>query len=293
MNTKTAPPVAATAGTLRAAIRELRHSGRSIGLVPTMGALHDGHLGLVEASVRQCDATVVSIFVNPTQFAPHEDLARYPRMLEQDLQRLAGSGTDLVFAPPPEAMYPPGCETRVQPGSIARRLEGESRPTHFQGVATIVLKLFQLSGADAAFFGQKDYQQSLVVRHMVRDLNLPIDIVVCPIVRDDDGLALSSRNVFLDASQRTSALALYRTLQAAANLIGEGETDGRVITAEMVQSLITGGVSQVDYAVLADPETLETLETVRLPAVLLVAARVGNTRLIDNLMVRQGNNPTF
>ena len=271
---------------LNQTIWQIQQKQSSIGFVPTMGALHEGHLSLVRASRQKCDVTIVSIFVNPTQFAPHEDLDQYPRPIENDLQLLAKEGVDWVFVPQPDQMYPPGCSTSINPPDVARRLEGESRPTHFGGVATVVLKLLNMTQCDVAFFGQKDYQQALVIQHLVRDLNLPTKIEVCPIVRDHDGLALSSRNVFLTADERESALCLSRTLNETAAMIAEGETDGRVIMAHMTQSLIEGGVTETDYAVIADAETLELLEDVRRPAVLLLAAKVGNTRLIDNCVIK-------
>ena len=269
----------------RTRVRELRPAAASLGLVPTMGALHAGHLSLVRASQRRCDATLVSIFVNPTQFAAGEDLSQYPRPLERDLDLLRDAGVDLVFLPPVVDVYPPGCSTSVRPPDVARTLEGQRRPTHFAGVATVVLKLFLMSQADVAFFGQKDYQQSLVVRHLVRDLNVPLQIEVCPIVRDPDGLALSSRNVYLDQEQRQIALSLNRTLQDTAAAIEQGDIDGRAIMASMTQSLIEAGVDEVDYAVIADADTLEILEQVSRPAVLLLAVRVGGTRLIDNWLL--------
>ena len=270
---------------LRQAIRELRRDKPKVGLVPTMGALHKGHLSLVEKSTNQCDATIVSIFVNPTQFAPNEDLSQYPRPLDRDLQLLAEAGVDLVFIPGVEDVYPEGCTASVNPPAVARKLEGESRPTHFAGVATVVLKLFHMTGADVAYFGQKDHQQSQVVKHMVRDLNVPIEIVVCPTVRDDDGLALSSRNAYLSDEERVVALSLHRTLCETARMIEQGENDGRAIMAFMTQALIEGGVTETDYATIVDAETLAPLETVILPAALLVAARIGKTRLIDNRII--------
>lgn len=277
--------IARTPAELDIALSGFRERKARVGFVPTMGALHDGHLSLVEFSKRSCDVTAVSIFVNPAQFAAGEDLSRYPRPLEADLELLRGTEADVVFLPDTETIYPPGCSTFVDPPRVSLALEGEHRPAHFRGVATVVLKLFHLTRADVAFFGQKDYQQCLVVRHMVRDLNVPIDIVVCPIVRNDDGLALSSRNIYLSADDRRIALSLCRTLNQAASLIRGGEQDARAIAAEMTQSLIDGGVTSVDYAVVCDADTLEMLDVVRLPAVLLLAARVGTTRLIDNLLI--------
>lgn len=272
---------------LRQTVAELRLQRKRVGLVPTMGALHAGHISLVKQSVAECDATVVSIFVNPTQFAPDEDLSKYPRPIEDDLALLADAGADLVFMPDSADVYPEGCSSEVVPPRVARKLEGESRPTHFAGVATVVLKLLNMAQPDVAYFGQKDYQQSLVVKQMVRDLNVPVKIQVCPIIRDADGLALSSRNIYLSEQDRQAALSLSRTLKATAEMILQGENDGRVIMADMTQSLIEGGVTETDYAVIVDPETLELMETVCLPAALLVAAKVGNTRLIDNMIVAE------
>ncbi len=278
--------IAKTIEQLKLAISELRQSSKIVGLVPTMGALHDGHLSLVRECKSRCDATVVTIFVNPTQFAPDEDLNAYPRPIENDLGLIEALGADLAFAPSVEQMYLAGHSTFVTPPAVANSLEGEFRPTHFRGVATIVLKLFNQTAADIAFFGQKDYQQALVVRHMVRELDLPIEIVVCPIVRDDDGLALSSRNVYLDNAERRSALSLIRSLREAETMISNGETDGHVVMAQMQQSLIDGGVNKIDYAVVANADTLEVQSMVRPPSVLLIAAYVGKTRLIDNLMIK-------
>lgn len=277
--------IARTPAELDSALSGFRDRKARTGFVPTMGALHAGHLSLVEFSKRSCDATVASIFVNPAQFAAGEDLSRYPRPIEADLEMLTAAGTDVVFLPETEAIYPPGSSTFVDPPRVSLALEGEHRPTHFRGAATVVLKLFHLTRADVAFFGQKDYQQCLVIRHMVRDLNVPIDIVVCPIVRDDDGLALSSRNVYLSADDRRTALSLHRTLNQAASLIRSGERDARSVAAEMTQSLIDGGVASIDYTAVCDADTLEILDVVRFPVVLLVAARVGTTRLIDNLLI--------
>lgn len=270
---------------LRAWIGACRGSGRSLGLVPTMGALHDGHLSLVRASRARCAATAVTIFVNPTQFGPHEDLTRYPRTWEADLESLAEARADLVFAPPVELMYPAGFSTYVEPPEVARPWEGVCRPTHFRGVATVVLKLFHLLPADVAFFGQKDFQQCLVVRRMVRDLNVPIEIQVCPIVREPDGLAMSSRNRYLSPAEREQALALSRGLRVARQLVEQGQREAAEILAQVRGELRTAGIERIDYAVLADPETLAEVERVAQSAVLLLAAYVGQTRLIDNCLL--------
>ena len=268
----------------------LKSAGKTIGVVPTMGALHAGHLSLVEASKAAVDETIVTIFVNPTQFAPGEDLEKYPRTLESDLEKLMGLGVETVFAPSNDEMYPKDFSTRVVPAAVAQTLEGESRPTHFGGVATIVLKLLNLTDADQAYFGQKDFQQVMVVKRMVADLNLAAKIVVCPIIREDDGLALSSRNVYLSGDERERAQALNKTLEHVRQQIDAGQRDGHELMAEMTQMLIDGGVSSIDYAVIADPSTLRPFDAIQLPAVALVAAHVGKTRLIDNVLIQEKND---
>lgn len=270
---------------LRWHIRDAKWRGDSIGLVPTMGALHEGHLSIVRQSIAKCDFSVVSIFVNPTQFAAGEDLERYPRDLDRDLGMLQQAGVDLIFVPDSTDIYPEDFSVTVNPPNLAQRLEGEFRPSHFGGVCTIVLKLINIVAPDFAFFGQKDYQQLCVIRSMVRDLNVAVQIEACPIVRADDGLALSSRNVFLDEEQRQTALSINRTLQLAADQISSGVTDGHEIMAAMRQNLVDAGVDSIDYAVLANPETLQVADNVIPPVVALIAATVGKTRLIDNLLI--------
>lgn len=262
-----------------------RQANKTIGLVPTMGALHEGHLSLVRQSLDETAETIVSIFVNPPQFAAGEDLDRYPRNLDADLEKLAAAGVKHVFVPDDALMYPEGFSTSIVPPKVASVLEGEFRPTHFSGVATVVLKLFNMTRADVAFFGQKDYQQVCVVRAMVEDLNVPIEVRVCPIIREADGLALSSRNRYLDAEQRTTALVLHKTLHHVRDLITSGQNDGFEIVTEMRQMLIDGGVDSIDYAVVADPATLETADFIDGKVVALIAAYVGKTRLIDNLVI--------
>ncbi len=268
-------------------LRQTQRSGRLVGLVPTMGALHEGHLALARASRDACGATVVTIFVNPTQFGPHEDLDRYPRMLEADLAKLADLQVDAVFAPQASDMYPHGFSTFVEPPEVANPLEGRLRPGHFRGVATVVLKLFQILPADVAFFGQKDYQQTLVVRHMVRDLNVPIEIRVCPTERDVDGLALSSRNAYLTPDQRQQATSIYRSLRLGEQLIRSGERDAERVRGAMREVLVAGGfqAERIEYVALADPESLRERNPLTLPTILLIAARLGLTRLIDNWIV--------
>ncbi|MDA7858332.1 pantoate--beta-alanine ligase [Mariniblastus sp.] len=269
-------------------VRGLRKSGRTIGVVPTMGALHEGHLSLARASLADNDDTIVTIFLNPTQFAPQEDLSRYPRTLESDVERLAAEGVGYVFAPPREEVYPDDFTTSVVAPAVGRRLEGEFRPTHFGGVVTVVLKILNMTCADRAYFGQKDYQQAMVIRQMVRDLNVPTEISVCPIVRDQDGLALSSRNVFLSPEQRTIALSLNTTLLHVEAQIKSGQRDGFEVVTEMRQMLIDSGVERIDYAIIAHPDSLEMADPIVLPAVALIAAYVGETRLLDNRVFSEG-----
>jgi pantoate--beta-alanine ligase len=250
-----------------------------------MGALHEGHLSLVRASLENTDVTIVTIFVNPTQFAPDEDLDAYPRTLEADIAKLESCGKVVVFAPLESEMYPADATTRIVPPAIAKKLEGEFRPTHFEGVATIVLKLLNVTQADVAFFGQKDFQQVAVVKQMVRDLNVPTKIHVCPIARDSDGLAMSSRNAYLSPAEREIALSLNQTLNAVEKEIKSGLRDGFEVITEMRQSLIDAGVDSIDYAIVADPVSLDTRDPIELPVVALIAVHVGKTRLIDNRVI--------
>ncbi len=269
---------------IRRAVLEATTSGRRVGFVPTMGALHAGHLSLVEAA-GDCDDVVVSIFVNPTQFGPGEDYTRYPRTLESDCRLLADAGVRWVFAPPVDALYPDDDATRVTVDGPSQRWEGEHRPGHFQGVATVVCKLFSMVPATTAYFGAKDWQQTVVVRRMVRDLAFPIDIVVCPTVREADGLALSSRNVYLSSEERQRAVALSAGLSAARDCWQHGG-DAATATAAM-RAVIGEQAIDVDYAAIVDPVSLEPLSdsTRGLPAIALVAGRVGSTRLIDNMLL--------
>lgn len=268
-------------------VAKIRSQGKSVGCVPTMGALHAGHLSLARVSVEETDVTVATIFVNPTQFAPGEDLDKYPRQLDADVKLLAEAGVDYVFCPETKTMYPEGSSTSVSPPKISRKLEGEFRPTHFGGVATIVLKLFNIVGPDIAFFGQKDFQQVAVIRQMVRDLNVPVKIRACPIIRDEDGLALSSRNVYLSDEEREIALTINRTLNDVKQQIEDGQRDGFETITEMRQRLIDGGVTSIDYVAVVNPDTLENCDPVELPVALLIAAYVGKTRLIDNCVIGQ------
>ncbi len=279
------PRVVCTVPELRTIVAELRRAGKRLGLVPTMGALHDGHLSLVRASRRECDATLVTIFVNPTQFGPHEDYTKYPRTVAADVELLAREQVDVVFVPSREQMYPEGSSTWVEPPSVAAPLEGICRPGHFRGVATVVLKLFQLIPADVAFFGQKDFQQCRVIECMVADLDVPIEIRRCPIVREPDGLALSSRNRFLSTEDRRQAMAISRCLRAGRQLIQGGERHSPLIRDAMRMVLTDAGITRIDYVAIADPDTLIEMAQVDGRAVLLVAAQVGSTRLIDNCLI--------
>ncbi|MCA9258093.1 MAG: pantoate--beta-alanine ligase, partial [Planctomycetales bacterium] len=267
---------------IRQAVLDAQREGVRVGLVPTMGALHEGHLSLVDAARQNCGLVIATIFVNPTQFAPHEDLQKYPRDLEADLQKLAERGCHLVFAPDVETMYGPHHTAYVDVGDVALPLEGAARPTHFRGVATIVLKLFHIVPADAAYFGQKDYQQTLVVKRMVADFDMATEICICPIVREPDGLAMSSRNAYLSPEERRRALSLSQALKLARRRVAEGERSTAALTAEITALFEqTGGVA-VDYVAFVAADSVQPVETVDGPTVLALAARVGGTRLIDN-----------
>ena len=281
-------------GTIAAWATDTRRAGQRIAFVPTMGALHAGHVALLEEGRRRGDRLALSIFVNPTQFAPHEDLARYPRDLEGDLAKAAGAGVDVAFVPRPEDMYPPGHQTTVQVHELEQGLCGASRPGHFVGVATVVCKLFNLVQPHVAIFGEKDFQQLAVIRRMVRDLNMPVEIVGLPTVREPDGLAMSSRNRYLSDDQRQRALSLSRALFEARARAAAGQRDATALMAP-VRAAIAEAMDRVDYVELRDAESLRpfvpaaaptgegTSASVDRPAVLLVAAFIGKTRLIDNI----------
>jgi pantoate--beta-alanine ligase len=256
-----------------------------IGLVPTMGYLHEGHLSLVRAA-RDANRTVVAtIFVNPAQFGPNEDLTTYPRDMPRDLAMLRAEGVDVVFTPEVEEMYPPGGETTVSAGELSRKLEGVARPGHFDGVTTVVSKLFNIVGPDRAYFGQKDAQQALVIRRMTRDLRFPIEIVVCPTVREPDGLALSSRNAYLDGSQRVAARVLSRALARAQALFEQGETSADRLRAEMQAVLNEEPLATIDYVSVADPDNLDEQALADTRSLVSMAVRIGRTRLIDNVVL--------
>ncbi|HEY4356809.1 MAG TPA: pantoate--beta-alanine ligase [Acidobacteriaceae bacterium] len=258
----------------------------SLALVPTMGALHEGHLSLVRAARRMCDSVAVSIFVNPLQFGPTEDLARYPRTLAQDIAMLERENVDFVFAPTPEEIYPQGTSaTFVEVGGVSDRLDGKTRPGHFRGVATVVAKLFNILSPDVAFFGQKDAAQVAVLKAMVRDLNFPVRLEICPTVREADGLAMSSRNRYLSEKEREQALVLHRSLEAAAGLTGLNGRDAATVQLRMLQTLEQEPAVVTEYAEVVDAETLLPIDNLSGGALLAVAARVGQTRLIDNIVL--------
>ena len=303
------PKLITTVAKLRAEVAAVRREGKRIGLVPTMGALHEGHLSLVRAAKAECDCTVVSIYVNPTQFGPAEDFSKYPRTLEADLKLLAGCDADVVFAPTDEEMYPrekgvrnlfperpSGCfaqkvpDTFFPPGAVAEPLEGQCRPGHFRGVATVVLKLFNIVQPDAAYFGQKDFQQTAVIRQMTADLNLPLAIRVCPIVREPDGLAMSSRNRYLSPAARQRALVLWKSLQTAVKLVEEGQRDASTIAARMREVIETADDARIDYVALVDPDTFLPVERIAGRTLAVLAVKIENTRLIDNCLLEPTNS---
>ncbi|MDO8881302.1 MAG: pantoate--beta-alanine ligase [Coriobacteriia bacterium] len=274
---------------IRRAVAEARHEDKRIALVPTMGALHDGHLSLVRAACERADYVVVSVFVNPMQFGPGEDFAAYPRDLDRDMDLLGAEGADLVFTPTAEGMYASDAQISVDPGPLGAVLEGATRPTHFRGVCTVVAKLLAVVGPHLAFFGEKDYQQLKIVSRMVHDLDLPTKIVGCPIVRECDGLAMSSRNAYLSPDERAAATVLYRALRSAETLALGGERDHAMLAEVMAATVAEEPLAALDYAVVVDPTTLALLESGGAQAArALIAARVGTTRLIDNLALEVG-----
>jgi len=275
----------ATAAEMRRWAETTQREGKTIGLVPTMGALHHGHASLMRAARADCDRVVVSLFVNPTQFGPHEDFARYPRMLDADRALCEAAGVDVLFVPTVEELYPPGAQTLVDVGALGSVLCGVSRPGHFRGVATVVTKLFAIVNPHRAYFGQKDYQQTVVIRRLVIDLQLGVEVVVCPTVREPDGLAASSRNAYLSPDERRQAVALSAALAEATRLIAAGERSARKIREAL--GVILGGhpAARVEYVALVDPDTLEPVERLAGRVVVALAVWVGNTRLIDNEVI--------
>lgn len=282
--------IARTVAETCAALRELRAGGRSIGLVPTMGALHAGHVSLVRAARAGCDAVVVSIFVNPTQFGPSEDFAKYPRTWDADCALLERERVDVLFAPSSAEMYADGASTFIEVTGLSDRLDGASRPGHFRGVATVVAKLFQIVSPDRAYFGQKDAAQVAVLRRMVRDLNFALELVVCPTVREADGLALSSRNRYLSTEERKQALVLSRALHGVEEQATRGITDSGQLIQNAIEIFAEEPEVRVDYCKIVDPDTLEDVTNIKGGALVAVAAFVGMTRLIDNLLLPSSAN---
>lgn len=278
--------VCRTIDEMRAASRAARRVGKSLGLVPTMGALHEGHLSLVRAAKAQCDLVAASIFVNPLQFGPNEDLAKYPRTFDRDRELFIQQGVDFIFAPSVEEMYPPGAVTYVTVEGLSDKLCGRSRPGHFRGVTTVVSKLFNIVEPDRAFFGQKDAAQSIIIRRMVRDLNIPVQVVVCPIVREPDGLAMSSRNAYLDAQQRKSSLVINQSLRAVQERFDRSERKVHALIEAGSQVFAQEPSVRLDYFEIVDPETLDPVDGLTRPALVAVAAFVGKARLIDNVVLR-------
>ena len=266
-------------------------SASTLGLVPTMGALHEGHLSLIRAAKKQCDVVVATIFVNPTQFGPNEDFARYPRTFAKDCALLESEGVDLLFAPTVEEMYPTGtAHTFIEVAGISDRLDGQSRPGHFRGVATVVAKLFHIVSPDLAYFGQKDAAQVAVLRAMVQDLNFPVELIVCPTVREPEGLALSSRNQYLSADERSHALVLSLSLASANTMAIEGIHDAEQLKSSILQRLQSSPALKIDYVEIVDPATLESVSDVRDGALIAIAAWIGKTRLIDNALLPAMNH---
>ncbi|MGB8769516.1 MAG: pantoate--beta-alanine ligase [Candidatus Korobacteraceae bacterium] len=274
-----------TIAEMKAACRQATRNGKTLGFVPTMGALHEGHLSLVRASRSRCDVTAVSIFVNPLQFGPAEDLEKYPRPLERDAALLDELGVDLLFTPGAPEMYPPGAQTYVLVEALSNKLDGASRPGHFRGVSTVVTKLFEIVRPDFAFFGQKDAAQVAVLRKLVSDLDMDVDIVVCPIVREADGLAMSSRNVYLTSEQRQQALVLRRSLLRVQAAVEKGERNSAKLIEIGKEAIAKEVGARLDYFAIVDPNMLEPVAEVSGGALVAVAAYVGTTRLIDNILI--------
>ncbi len=280
--------VAKTIEAVRSMVKIARGKGSKIGLVPTMGALHIGHISLIEAAVKECDFVVVSIFVNPTQFGPGEDFEKYPRPLEADLEICREAGVDVVFAPEPRHIYPAENVTWVTVEKLTKSLCGRSRPVHFRGVTTVCAKLFNIVAPDAAYFGQKDAQQAIVIKRMVADLNMPLEIVICSTVREANGLAVSSRNQYLTAQQKKDAANIYKSLQTCLKMIDAGTMETHQIIAEMEKILQQIPSGQIEYVSIVDAETLESIGKIAGKVLAAVAVKIGPARLIDNILVDAG-----
>jgi pantoate--beta-alanine ligase len=278
--------IVTTIASLREAVRQARTRGLTIGLVPTMGALHAGHASLIQAARQETGFVVVSLFVNPTQFGPKEDYGRYPRTWDADVAVCKEEGADVLFAPSVDEVYPPGFSTLVEVTKLQDVLCGRSRPGHFRGVATVVLKFFNIVQPDVAFFGQKDAQQTRIIKQMVRDLDLPLNIRVCPIVREADGLAMSSRNRYLSAEERRNATVLFRALETARHSVEAGERNATAICRQMLGLIAATPGAAIDYVELVNNDTLQPVDRIEGEVLAAVAVRFGNTRLIDNLVLR-------
>ena len=277
--------VAKTIESVRQLVKAARSKGKNIGLVPTMGALHIGHISLIEAAVKQCDFVVVSIFVNPTQFGPGEDFEKYPRSLDADLEICRKAGVDVVFVPTQDQMYPSENLTWVNVEKLTASLCGQSRPIHFRGVTTVCAKLFNIVAPDVAFFGQKDAQQAIVIKRMVADLNMPLEIVICPTVRRPDGLAVSSRNKYLTEEQKKDATLIYKSLQKCREMIDAGAAGSEMIIAEMRKILSQAPSIEIEYISIVDAETLQNLDRIAGKVLAAVAVQIGPARLIDNILM--------
>lgn len=287
--------LARTKAEIREAVAEARKAGASVGLVPTMGAIHDGHRSLIRRSIADNDTTVVSIFVNPTQFAPGGDLDQYPRPFEADIAKCQAEGVDIVFAPSPDEMYAEDATTIVEETSLSRGLCGASRPGHFRGVATVVTKLFNIVQPDRVYFGRKDAQQAAVIKRITRDLDIPVEIVVLPIVREADGLALSSRNAYLSPDERTEALVLHKALDEASELVAAGKTQAAPMKKAMLAIIEQATHGKLDYLEIVDAETLQAVEEITRAALAALAVQFGKARLIDNCILeppKEGRNPS-
>jgi len=280
--------VAKTIKSVRRLVKATQSTGKKIGFVPTMGALHIGHISLIEAAKKKCDFVVVSIFVNPTQFGPGEDFAKYPRPIEADLKMCRKAGVDVVFAPTPREMYPAENLTWVDVEKLSEPLCGKFRPSHFRGVATVCAKLFNIVTPDIAYFGQKDAQQAIIIKRMVADLNMPLKIVVCPTVREKNGLAMSSRNQYLTPQQRKDAAYIYKSLRKCRQMIKQGGRDTKKIIAEMRKVLKQIPSAEIQYISIVDAETLQNIDKVAGKVLAAVAVKIGSTRLIDNILIEAG-----
>ena len=277
-------PVIKTVREVREHVRAWRNEGLSVGLVPTMGFLHEGHRGLIERAVAENDRVVVSVFINPIQFAPNEDLESYPRDIEADRALCTDAGAAMIFNPEPAEMYPQGFCTAVDMNGLKFELCGKSRPIHFSGVCTVVTKLFNIVGPDRAYFGQKDAQQLAIIRRMVRDLNMPLEVVGCPIVREEDGLAKSSRNTYLNEQERAAALILSKTIFLGQKLVDEGERDAKKLIAAMEANIATEPLARIDYVDVVDAENIERIDRLEGEVLVAMAVHIGKTRLIDNFI---------